>query len=239
MKTPARALILAACLLPLSAASANPIDGTWKGDFKSPDGNAMTLTFNLKSDGDKLTGSVDGGMGTTPIASGSVNGNAFDFKVAMNDTTIDHKGTVSGDAMSMTVAFGDQAPAPMTLTRVDAGPAAPLHPDPGVASPTGLWKWSFMRPGADQPIEASADLAYADGKLTGTYHGRGGDTPISDASFSDGTVAFSVVRERDGNSFVIKYKGSFSGDTITGTIVLPGFDGGAGSTVDWKAARTK
>lgn len=126
----------------------------------------------------------------------------------------------------------------MTLNRVDSAPA-PLHPDPGALRPSGLWKWTVMRPGSDQPIEISADLAYADGKLAGTYHGRGGDTPITDASFEDGIVAFSVVRERDGNQFVIKYKGSLWGDSITGTIVLPGFDGGPSSTIDWKATRSK
>jgi hypothetical protein len=122
----------------------------------------------------------------------------------------------------------------MTLARLDAAPAAPA-----AADPTGLWKWSFMRPGADQPIDASANLAYSDGKLTGTYHGRGGDTPITDASVKDGAIAFSVVRERDGNQFVIKYAGALAGDSITGTILLPGFDGGASSTIDWKAARSK
>jgi hypothetical protein len=126
----------------------------------------------------------------------------------------------------------------MTLNRVDAAPAAPSVPAPA-ANPTGPWKWTVMRPNSDQPIEISADLAYSDGKLTGTYHGRGGDTPITDASFKDGAIAFSVVRERDGNSFVIKYAGTLAGDAITGTIVLPGFDGGASMTIDWKAARSK
>lgn len=248
MKTPKIIPILAACLLPLSALAANPIDGTWKGDFKSPDGNAMTLTFTLKADGDKLTGSVDGGMGTTPFSSGSITGDAFDFKVPMNDTTIDHKGTVSGDTITMMVAFGDQAPSPMTLTRVPAGataaapaPAAtPAQPAaPAAADPTGAWKWSITRPGSDQPMHASADLAYSAGTLTGSYHGRAGDTPISDASFKDGAIAFSVVRERDGNQFVIKYKGTLSGDSITGTVTLPGFDGGESSTVAWAATRSK
>jgi hypothetical protein len=124
----------------------------------------------------------------------------------------------------------------MTLNRVDAAPAAPSAP---AADPTGLWKWTVMRPGSDQPIEISASLTFADGKLAGTYHGRGGDTPITDASLKDGAIAFSVVRERDGNQFVIKYAGTLAGDAITGTILLPGFDGGASSTIDWKATRSK
>lgn len=52
-------------------------------------------------------------------------------------------------------------------------------------------------------------------------------------------IAFSVVRERDGNQFVIKYKGTLSGDSITGTVTLPGFDGGESSTVAWAATRSK
>jgi hypothetical protein len=121
-----------------------------------------------------------------------------------------------------------------TLARLDAVPAAPA-----AADPSGLWKWTVMRPGSDQPIEITANFAYADGKLTGTYHGRGGDTPITEASAKDGAIAFSVVRERDGGQFVIKYAGTLTGDSITGTILLPGFDGGASSTIDWKATRSK
>jgi hypothetical protein len=134
---------------------------------------------------------------------------------------------LSGSAANSTA--GDAS----TMKPVDSAPAAPA------GDPTGVWKWTVMRPGSDQPIEISANLVFSDGKLSGTYHGRGGDTPLTDASLKGGAIAFTVVRERDGSQFVIKYAGTLANDTIAGTIVLPGFDGGASSTIDWKATRSK
>lgn len=229
MKPPRLLPLLAALLLPLSAAAASPIDGSWKGAFPAPDGGGqVALTFTFKVVGDSVTGSVVGDNGPLPIASGSIKGDAFEFKVDLNGTTIDHTCTVSGDTIAMTFTFGDQPPAKMTLARVVAAP-----------DPTGTWKWKVAPKGTDQVFEVSATFALSGGKLTGTYHSRMGDAPISDASFSSGAIAFSVVRERDGNPFTIKYQGTVSGDSITGTLLLPGLQGGDSATVDWSAARSK
>lgn len=101
---------------------------------------------------------------------------------------------------------------------------------------TGSWKWTAQ--GRNGPMEATAKLSLdKDGALSGTVSGRNGDTPIGDASFKDGKVAFTVKREFNGNSFVIKYEGKLEGDTITGTIERPGRDGGAPTKTEWKATR--
>ena len=102
-------------------------------------------------------------------------------------------------------------------------PAAPAAP----ADPTGNWKWSITPPNSGQSFESSVKLEMKDGKLTGILTGRMGDTPISDATFGqDGAIAFSVVRERDGQKLVMKYAGKLAGDAIKGTIDFPGFGGG-------------
>ena len=111
------------------------------------------------------------------------------------------------------------------------------------ASPAGLWKWST--PGRDgQTIETSAKLEYKDGHLTGnilpmtTPMGELPETPISDASFADGVVKFSLTREFNGRSFTSKYEGKLDGDTIKGHIERPGRDGEVRKN-DWNATRTK
>ena len=101
---------------------------------------------------------------------------------------------------------------------------------------SGTWKWTIE--GRNGQIEASANLVFKDGALTGTVAGRRGDTPIGDASFKDGQVSFTVTREFNDNKFVIKYDGKLDGDTITGTITFPGRDGNS-MTRDWKATRAK
>jgi hypothetical protein len=173
-----------------------------------------------------------GDNGPAPIVSGSIKDNAFEFKVDVNGTTIDHKCTVSGDTIDMVFTFGDQPPAKMTLKRVVADAAA--SPDP-----SGLWKWTISPQGTSQTFDVSAKLSLSDGKLTGVYSSRMGEAPISDASFKDGAIAFSVLRERDGKPFTVKYKGTLAGDSITGTLELPGFDGGDSATLDWKASRSR
>lgn len=100
---------------------------------------------------------------------------------------------------------------------------------------TGTWKWTAQ--GRNGPMEATAKLDLKDGVLTGTVAGRNGDTPIGDASFKEGQIAFTVTREFNGNKFLIKYEGKLEGDTITGTIERPGRDGGAPTKTEWKATR--
>ena len=65
------------------------------------------------------------------------------------------------------------------------------------ADPTGTWKWSVTF--NNQTRDVTLKLKLEGDKLTGTISGRNNtETAIEDASFKDGTVAFSVTRERNG-----------------------------------------
>jgi hypothetical protein len=103
------------------------------------------------------------------------------------------------------------------------------------ASPAGAWKWTIETPNGE--VEASATLQYAEGQLTGTYRSPFGEARISKGSFADGTIAFEVEREFDGNKFVLKFSGKLEGDAIKGTVQVPGFDGGEGTKQAWLAKR--
>jgi hypothetical protein len=104
------------------------------------------------------------------------------------------------------------------------------------ADPTGTWSWKqTMRNGESHPITLKLDLKGA--ALTGTISGRYGDTPISQGSVQGDRIAFEIVRTFNDNTFTIKYSGKIQGDTITGKIELPGFDGGTPRMIDWKATR--
>jgi hypothetical protein len=113
------------------------------------------------------------------------------------------------------------------------------------ADPTGTWKWSQPGRQGGTPAVISATLALKDGKLTGsvTSPGRGGGDPvtidISDATFTDGAVAFSTVQEFNGNKRVSKYTGKLDGDTITGSVLAPGRGGAEPMPRDWVAKRDK
>jgi hypothetical protein len=104
------------------------------------------------------------------------------------------------------------------------------------ADPTGTWKWTTQSPNGE--ISTTLKLESKDGKLAGAYSNQFGDTAISNVSFQEDVLAFEVVREFDGNKFVIKYRGKLDGDTITGTLEAPGPDGGEAMKLDWSAKRT-
>lgn len=104
--------------------------------------------------------------------------------------------------------------------------------------PSGTWKWS--QPGRDgQTSEISLKLDLKDEKLTGSLVGRMGETAISDAVFQGDTIAFSVSRERNGTKWTSKYNAKLDGDTLKGTIEMPGRDGGEPRKIDWTATRAK
>ena len=102
--------------------------------------------------------------------------------------------------------------------------------------PTGTWKWTTTR--NNQTREQTLKLKLEGDKLTGAMSGRNNqDTAIEDASFKDGTVAFSVTREFNGQKRTTKYSGKLSGDTIKGTTETE--RDGQKQTRDWEAKRSK
>lgn len=102
------------------------------------------------------------------------------------------------------------------------------------ADPTGSWKWTMTNPNGDSS-ESTLKLELKDGKLAGTVTGRRGETLISDATFADDHVKFSVVRQRDDQKWIMKYDGKLEADSIKGTIELPSRDGGEARKVEWNA----
>lgn len=103
--------------------------------------------------------------------------------------------------------------------------------------PSGTWTWTQQTRNG-QTRETTATLMLKDGQLTGTISGRGGATEISNASFQDDVVAFSLVREFNGNRFEQKFTGKLEGDTITGTTERGGRDGQT-RTDEWVAKRAQ
>jgi hypothetical protein len=132
----------------------------------------------------------------------------------------------------MKVTFAGQQASTLTLNRVVGAPLD-LPPDP-----SGHWNWTVTPPGGDRTYQVSATLVYSLGVLTGNYHGRFGDAPISEASFKDGLVTFSVLREHEGRPFVLRYSGAFEGNSLTGTVAIPPLDGAPASTISWSATRS-
>ena len=121
-----RTAFLAASLLVaglVSAAWAADVTGKWVAQVTGQNGQTRETTFNLKADGDKLTGTVSGRQGDTPISDGKVSGDDISFTVVRNfqgnDIKLVYKGKVKGDEIAFTVnrEGGDQPGQQFTAKR--------------------------------------------------------------------------------------------------------------------------
>lgn len=103
------------------------------------------------------------------------------------------------------------------------------------ANPNGNWKWTVNFGGQER--ELSVKLKADGEKLTGKFvFPNGMETAIEDGKFKDGEVSFKVTRERDGNKFVIKFKGKVSGDTLKGKSEME--RDGETQSREWEAKRS-
>jgi len=130
--------VAAFCLFAVPSFAAD-ITGKWEAEMAAPKGGPgggpggpMKFTFDFKTDGEKLTGTQQGPMGTpNEILDGKIDGDniSFSIKVSMgpNEMKINYKGTVSGDEIKMTFSMeggmggpggGDRPPMEMTAKRV-------------------------------------------------------------------------------------------------------------------------
>ena len=108
----------------LSAFAAD-VTGKWTTQFDTPNG-AITLTYDFKQDGTKLTGSVQGPTGDPiPIQDGKVDGDKISFTVTyagpQGEMKITNEGAVKTDEISLTAkipGMEDGGPPPVTLKRV-------------------------------------------------------------------------------------------------------------------------
>ena len=100
-------IALCCCFIFLMAVLAS-LDGRWTGVVKTPDGNELNVIYNFKTDGDKLTGTVESPSGVMSIDSGKVAGNTFSFQVTVDGNDYPHKGTIYDDSCGLDIDFGGQ-----------------------------------------------------------------------------------------------------------------------------------
>lgn len=86
------------------------------------------------------------------------------------------------------------------------------------ADPSGKWTWT--QKGKEREVEFNLTLKADGEKLSGTL-ARGPnqrETEISEGSYQDGKIGFTVTSQRQGNTVTLKYSGKLDGDTIKGTV---------------------
>lgn len=118
-------------LLFAGLATAASIDGKWKSERKMErDGQSFTIvqTFDLKSDGSKISGTITMQFGdmeprTMDVKDGKLDGNKFSFTTMMQTPNGDFKttytGTVEGDSLKgQAEREGGQGPRPFEAKKL-------------------------------------------------------------------------------------------------------------------------
>jgi hypothetical protein len=98
-----------------ATAFAADVTGTWTAEVQD-----MNLSYVLKQDGAKLTGTITASEGDPlEITEGKVDGDKISFNVSFNGITIKHQGVINGDTIKLTTkAEGGSIPdGEVTLTR--------------------------------------------------------------------------------------------------------------------------
>jgi riboflavin synthase alpha subunit len=232
MKLLLRLLLLLPLIAALPGAKAADVSGTWKGAFDFQ-GNTVPLTINLKIDGAKVTGTVEG-LPTTPaeIHDGTLAGDTVTFWVNSDyegqTYKLVYKGKIATDQISfdfgtedgswstpLTVKKGapdapPAVPAAPAAPATPAAPAAPAAPAPPAAPAgpdvTGDWKGTFDLNGT--PTELMFHLKSAGNTVTGTVERAGAPAiEVHEGKVEGDTVSFWITTDYEGETYTIVYKG--------------------------------
>lgn len=120
ISTAVRALIALAALT-LCVCFAADIDGKWTAQVEGRNGT-RTQTLMLKADGNKLTGSMEGGRGgSTEISNGVIDGDNVSFSIVRefggNQITQQYKGTLSNGELKLTMSGGRRGDVELTFKK--------------------------------------------------------------------------------------------------------------------------
>ena|SRR5687767_1243478 len=107
--------VLALMCLFAFAAFAGDVNGKWKYETETPNGKREGM-LTLKSEGGKLTGSITGRQGETPISDGKITGDDISFSVTRGERKIEYKGKLVGDDLKLNWQMGDR-PVEVTAKR--------------------------------------------------------------------------------------------------------------------------
>ena len=107
--------------------------------------------------------------------------------------------------------------------------------------PNGIWKFEVKGPNGGS-VESKLTLKWENNRLSGAVDNRAGKAEISEATFAEDQITFTVVRKIGRRlrkqTFTTKYAGKLQGDAIKGTIESTGRDQKLIS-LSWEAQRVK
>lgn len=95
------ATLLSFLLVFVMVCLAADLTGTYKGSIIFQE-RPLELTYKLKAEGEKLSGSIDTEYGEVPLFDGKINGSDFSYKIDIGNGPLEAKGKFMGDSIEIT-----------------------------------------------------------------------------------------------------------------------------------------
>jgi hypothetical protein len=114
-----RWFILAVLITLAVPAAAHGVPGRWKADIDTPGFGVIPTVFEFKVDGGTLTGTFINSFipEPIPISGGTVKGNVVSFTLKPQTLTLEYKGPLKGDTLTLTTKVVEGTPpGPAELT---------------------------------------------------------------------------------------------------------------------------
>ncbi len=188
------------------------VAGHWNIVASSPDGQSFEPSIDLEQSGGDVKGKFNWIDGTQiDVTGGKLTGNELVCPVSIDfggqAMTVTFKGQVDGDKMTGTADYdlGGQT-GTIDFTAERGAAASPL---------VGTWNFTLSSDDG-QTFDTSLEVKQDGDALSGQYKGPLGEAATKDLKLDGDTLSFSVVRERDGTEFTTSFKGTVSGDSVSG-----------------------
>lgn len=219
-----------AALMAATQPTAGKVEGTWTWDFTMPDGSTVSPKVALKRAGDTLTGTTSFRPGSDmKITNGVISGDEIRFQVVRErdgrQVVTKYSGRVTGSTISGRME-SDWAGDWQTYEWLAIKPVVP---------PNSAWKSVVVLPdGTKQQwrMRFTQKQNTLGGRITTSSQQP---LEIKDGKVHDDEISFTIDRKRGQDTDHFAYRGTVSGDTITGKVLALLKE--ETNTLDWTASR--
>ena len=196
----------------------------------------FSVTLNLQQQGERLSGTAQGQLGSGQLANGTVSGADVNFTLpvtlpapASQTTDAIFTGTISGNQMTGTVQIVGRGPGTFTGARAGGPPRGGATPQGETQPPSGggqaaaaagalTGTWSITTSAGPREIPGTLALQQQGERLTGRVETPFGTGDISSGSATGNSFRVSTNISIEGQSTDITFEGTVSGNQMSGTV---------------------
>ena len=93
--------------------------------------------------------------------------------------------------------------------------------------------WEMTREGRDGPMTSDFTIEQDGSKIKVTMPGRQGGEMVGEGTIEGNTLQWTITRETQRGEFVMEYKGTVDGDSMSGTMIIVQMD----REMEWTAKK--